>query len=217
MSAEALAKIKEMGASFGKEPEDPFSEERARAQADQFGEGVTFLSAERIKRPDSEGIKASYGFKDIRKVKIDQNAAGAKSGGAPRQEPSLITFRLEPSSGGASVLTVVTPRPKEEESKEPAPPAGDKEIDMIRELLKGFKMSMAIEVQGTLIKTNADHVDGSTVTVFEMDLDSLLADPEKLKELAGRKPKTMAEAQALLKGVKGIKLNAAPEITIEFK
>jgi hypothetical protein len=41
-------------------------------------------------------------------------------------------------------------------------------------------------VVGTIIKTNADHVSGSRVTLLEMDLGQLLQDEAKLKELQNR-------------------------------
>ncbi len=55
--------------------------------------------------------------------------------------------------------------------------------EMMKTMFKGFKVNIDLQVAGTIVKTNADHVAGSKVTLLEMDLEALLADEAKLKEV----------------------------------
>ena len=85
----------------------------------------------------------------------------------------------------------------------------------------GFKKytrnSLAVEVAGAITETNAEYRDGARVTLMEVDMNKLLADPAKFKELAKASPQTLQEAKALLKGIDGVKVEAAPEVRIKFQ
>ena len=50
-------------------------------------------------------------------------------------------------------------------------------------MFQGFKVNIDLQVDGKIVKTNADHVKGSKVTLLEMDLGALLADEAKLREV----------------------------------
>jgi hypothetical protein len=72
-------------------------------------------------------------------------------------------------------------------------------------------------VAGTIAQTNAEYRDGARVTLMEMDMNKLLADPVKFKEMAKANPQTLQEAKTLMKGVDGVKVEAAPEVKIKFQ
>ena len=47
-------------------------------------------------------------------------------------------------------------------------------IDMMKTMFEGFKVNIDLEVAGTIVKTNAEYVAGSSVTLLEMDMEALL-------------------------------------------
>ena len=59
-------------------------------------------------------------------------------------------------------------------------------MNMIKSMFQGFKLDIALEVVGTIVKTNAEYVTGSRLTLLEMDMDALLADEAKFKALQGK-------------------------------
>ena len=75
-----------------------------------------------------------------------------------------------------------------------------------------------IEVAGKILKTNADHVAGSRVTLLEMDMEALLQDEAKLKQVqkALGPNASVSELKPYLKDVKGLKVND-PVVTIAFR
>ena len=231
MKASAIKQMKEMAKAFGGEnAKDPefFTEKEAKDKAAKMGEDVTFVSREAIKTKDAEGHKVVYAFKDITKVKISEmsDPPGGGEGGfktdAKKSDP--ITFKFAKLPGGNSLLTIVNPKmePPKPGAEAPAPdkPAQDGEVPeeqlaMMKEMMGGLKVSIQIEV-GKIVKTNSSHVQGSTVTVLEMDFDKLLGDMAKFKKLAAAQPKTPEEMKALVKDFPGVKVNLDPETTIEF-
>jgi hypothetical protein len=89
---------------------------------------------------------------------------------------------------------------------------------MMKSIFQGFKVAIDLEVLGKIVKTNADYVDGSRITLMEIDMASLLEDEAKLRAL---QPKvaggaSIAEIKPLLKDVKGVKINHAV-VTVEYR
>ena len=91
-------------------------------------------------------------------------------------------------------------------------------MGMIKTMFKGFKINIGLEVLGSIVKTNAEYVDGPRITLLEMDMESLLADEAKLKALQGKlgPDVSLSEVKPYLKDIKGIKIDG-PSISVEFK
>ena len=67
---------------------------------------------------------------------------------------------------------------------------------------------------GRLVRTNSPYVDGQTVTLFDVDIDTLLKDEEAFTRL--QSASTPAETTEALKRAPGVKIAAERDITIEF-
>ena len=80
-----------------------------------------------------------------------------------------------------------------------------------------MKITIALEFQGSIVQTNAQYHDGARVTLMEMDFNKLLSNPEKFKELAKENPQSLQESKALLKGLDGVQIETAPEVTVKFR
>ena len=196
--------------------------------ATRMGEGVTYVSAEPLKSADGfEGTKALYAFTDVTKLRVDQdpNLSGATTGGisTPPKNSNPVTFAFA-VAGGVNTLTVsLEDEPKPAGDGKTAPTGGPdmdnpQMTEMMKSMFKGFKVSIDVVVAGAIVKTNADHVAGSRVTLLEMDMEALLQDEAKLKELQKvlGPGASVSELKPYLKDVKGLKIND-PVVTIAFK
>lgn len=205
-------------------------EKKLKEGAAKMGEGVTFVSAKPVTTATGEGFTATYAFTDINKIKLSKDlndsmpsAGGAGLSMAPKIKTGApLTFAF--AKGAPASLTVTLPPPdlgaKDTAKKEaPAAPAGGDEMAamMMREMFKDMKITVAIEVAGKIAQTDATHAAGSRVTLMEMDFNKVLANPEKFNALAKAQPKSMADAEVLLKGVEGIKIETQPKVTVKFQ
>lgn len=212
----------------GAKPAGPvFSEADLKKQAERMG-GVTYVSSEPIKNANGfEGVKAVYAFEDINKVRVDQdpNLSGSTGGASFTTEsktksPVIFTFV---KTGTNPVLTVTFPD-QEKSVQAPDPSQGGPDMSnpqmlaMMKTMFDGFKVAIDLEVDGSIVKTNADYVSGNRITLLEMDLGQVLQDEAKLKELQSKvKPgASISEVKPYLKDIKGIKIND-PIVTVEFK
>jgi hypothetical protein len=220
VSAQALAMLKGMAAGnqTGDAPTELFSEEQARKTAAAMG--VTFVSGEPIKTADLDGYRAKFSFDDISKVKVsmEQGASGI-AGGDSKQPPFSFSFDRGPSS---SLLTIQMPEQMPGGKALPGLPgagAGASDADkaqaaqamaMMKMMMRGLFVDVALNVDGRILKSNATHVEGSRVTLLQIDFDKLLADDTAFQRLQS------ATDVKSLENIPGLKIVSDPKLTIEF-
>ena len=83
-------------------------------------------------------------------------------------------------------------------------------MGMMKMMMRGLFVDVALTVNGRIIKSNAPYVEGSRVTLLQLDFDKLLADDTALLKLQSAKDlKSLAS-------VPGLKVVTEPKVTIEF-
>jgi hypothetical protein len=157
--------------------DDPFSEESARNAASDFGEGVTFLRAEKIDNDEMVGMRAVYEFTDINTVRAKPNLdqEGMEAGAM-----EAVTFSFDPADGG--ILTVMLPEPDPGESEENE--VDESGLAMMKGFLAGMKISMKLEIDPGIgsINTSRRYVEDNVVTLYEIDFDTIAEDDDNLME-----------------------------------
>ena len=222
-----------MGAqSQGNAPTGPMmSKEELERTAASMGEGVRLVSSEPIKGDAGwEGVKATFSFDDINKIQVSEGPSmgggtGSKTRSAEPTSSDPVRFTLT-RSGGTSTLSInfIDPTIVDKPTGGSRQPSEMPDLtnpmimNMIKSMFNGFKVNIALEVAGTIVKTNADYVSGPRITLLEMDVASLLADEAKLKALQGKlgPGMSLSEVKPYLKDIKGIKIDG-PSITVEFR
>jgi hypothetical protein len=208
--------------------EGPFDPEELKKEAAKMGPGVTFVSATPVREKTRMGVKAVFAFKDINQLVLNQKPLpeGGPGGGKSSPEDE-VRFALA-KKGGHSVLTLKSkgfdlksggPKPKPAAS--PAPAGMEKMaegmLEMMKPMLKGLRITVGVEVDGTLVKTNSSYVQGNRVTYLDMDFGALLADEKALKAFGEDMEGSLSEQKAALAKVKGMKVHLEPEMVVEFK
>lgn len=196
--------------------------------AERMGKGVRLVSAEPTKSGTFEGVKAVFAFDDINQVAVSQDPSMSGGtgdnpfGGAPPAPPeNPVKFTLA-RTGGTSTLTVQfqdKPVPADQPMPQGGPDMSDPTVlNMVKAMFDGFKVNIDLEVAGSIVKTNAEYVNGSRITLLDLDLGLLFQDQEKLKALQGKVAPgaSLSQVKPYLKDVKGIKIDG-PTVTVEFK
>ena len=233
LSKKMIAKMNEMMQGFAgesgakPEPIDMFEPAKLKAQAAGMGEGVTYLSGKKTETAEYSGYTATYAFKDINKLRLNQQS-GESAGAAGGKAPSLpVLFHF--SNGSPATLTIEQPKEKQPTKTAEAPEAGgeasqaakgtisDEEAKQMAEMFMGMKMTLAVEVNGTIVETNATHRDGKRITIVDFDLakfGSSLPQMEKLKLLKGS---SAADAMELMKDFPGMKMDLNDKLKVVFR
>jgi hypothetical protein len=223
-----MAALKAMMPGANGQATNPINEADLKKTAERMGKGVRLVSTEPMKAGGFEGLKATFAFDDINLVQVNQDPD--LSGGVGNAMPDRksgdepVTFKLT-KQGGNSVLTIAfKDKPGSGTKTEKLDPTGMPDLsnpmmmNMLKTMFDGFKINIAVEPVGTIVKTNAEYLTGSRVTLLEMDMAALLADEAKFKALQGKlgPDASLAEVKPYLKDIKGIKVDG-PVVTIEFK
>jgi len=171
----------------------------------------------------SQGRDATYSFADITQLRVSEQpsvaggaggvglrAAGVNAGGDP------ITFGFGRTPEGNVVLRIIVPRP----AIFPTGPNGEaqpptlEQITMVKQLLAGARLTVAIEPAGQLVQTSSPFVEGNRVTLIDLDVDRAARDPDLAKKL--QSIKSTGDTQAVMNSIPGLKITLQPEISIEF-
>lgn len=208
------------------EPVDMFSEDELKKEASSFGEGVTFVSSEKHENQNMKGYTAVYSFKDINKIKIENDPGEKVPDDFDNQDEldkkDVITFNY--TKGNPSSLKILLPKPEEKSEDEKSLEAEEVEMEadttgmgsQMQMMFKNMKISVSLEVNGNIIETDAEYVDGNKITLFEMDFEKLLSDPEKLEKLEKTKPDNFEQALELMKDIPGFKIEFKEIVNVTF-
>ncbi len=119
-------------------------------------------------------------------------------------------------------LTIFQKSPDAEDDGDAADDDGDEpeedEMDaqamaMMQGVMKDMRMAVKVTIEPGIAKTNASHVDGKVIMLFDIQMGKLLSDPEKIKAL---QKGNFDETKKALKGVEGIKFEDKEQVTIEM-
>ena len=214
------------GEEEGEEEEEPINEQELIDKAASMGEGVRYVSAEPVKTDRGSGYKAIYSFSDINDVRINQNPGENVSPppmGGEEQGPVEEWLRFNFSGGRTATLEIIYPQDMEMHQEEKSAESeadmdsNPEMMEMMRELYQDMHIGIAVEVDGEITDTNASYVDGSTVTLMDIDFAKILEDEEKFKELMNANPETVEEMKELVKDNPGIKVETEESIRIRFR
>ncbi len=206
--------------SMSDEPADPnlIDLEALELAALAMGEGVSFLKVEPMPEDSPyAGYEAYFEFSDISKIRV--SAEPSTSPESSSEDNDWISFDFD--KGSISKLTMYLP--DEEEDEVPAEENNELEAsadeglgDQLKEIYKDMHYWMTIEVNGKITNTNASFVDGSTITIFDMNFEKIVENDELFKKVTGDDPGSMKEYKDEL-ATAGVFIDDQLEIVVSFK
>lgn len=202
-----------------------FKEDEIKADAKDYGDNVKYVSHELINNDKWEGYQVIYSFDDISKVKItpdpDSKVAIGDEGMETPPEEDYYFFRFV--KGDTPELIIdrpeieLTSETEEENTTEEAEQNDDETGEEFLKMMEGMSISVVVEVEGKILNTNANYVDGSKVTLFEMDFGEMMKDKEAFKEFKNKEPKNIEEMKTFLDKFPGMKIEVEKPVSIKFK
>lgn len=203
-----------------------FKDDEIIADAKDYGEDVKYVSHEFISDDQWEGFQAVYSFNDITKIKI-QPDPGSKVGMDEEQEGKTADeeyYFFKFNKGDVSELIIDRPpielNSKSEENKDTLRASEQNDEEMGEEFLKmmeGMKINIEVQFDGKITSTNASYVDGSKITLMQMDLGEMMKDKESFKEFKDKEPKNIEEMKEFLEKFPGMKIEIEKPISVKFK
>lgn len=217
---EMLAQFAQLGGG-GEDPlADLTSEEKAKTRATELGEGVTFDKVEKTEKNGFKGGRTTFRFADINKLKLSSDSVkdampeipGAEEQQQKKSEP--ITFQYD---GGKLTIKLPEPEKAEAPAAEGAPEIGAAEEAQAKAMFKDMRFSVKIVAADGIAETNAEHVDGGTITLVDMDFGKVLEKPGALQKMSALGNANPDAAMQAMKGFDGVKIETKREVTVTLK
>lgn len=208
---------------FGGEAEtlDLYTEDDLRAQAAAMGPGVRLSGVAPIERGDARGYTARFAFDAVGALTLEP-APGSPMPAPDGSTPPTphLTFRFEPGPP-ATLFIDMPPAPEAAPAAASiAVPAVDstlraEQMAELRTLLRGGRLGLAVEINGTVLGTDALHRDGDRITLIDLAFDALALQDSTLLRLS--ETPHYGAARALLEQVPGIVFEPRQTVRVRFE
>ena len=202
-----------------------FNDEDILNDAKDYGDNVKYISHEKIDNENWEGYQVIFSFDDVTKVKLspdqDSKLDLEDEMAESDEEQDFYFFRFV--KGDTPQLIIDRPDIElngdiEMDSDSLQSEKSDEEEgEEFLQMIQGMKIDIAVEVEGEIESTNATYVDGSRITLFQMDFSEMMKNKEAFKEFKNNEPKNIDELKLYLDKLSGLKIEVEKPITIKFE
>ncbi len=195
-----------------------------------MGDGVRFVSVRPVVTKTQAGYEALYSFRDINLLRVngapDNGVSADSTSGeqSPKKKVQYVRFSLK--EGSPSRLVIVMDQEKKA-SLSASPDAGKPQqnaeqlkmaTSIMKQFFKGMRVFMAVDVNGSILSTNATYRKEKRITLMDVNFDKLLANPKQFASFAVLGPDPSSEEmQKILKKIPGIKLETKKEVEVSFQ
>jgi len=202
-----------------------FKDEEIIADAKDYGDDVKYVSHTFINNDKWEGYQAAYSFNDITKIKI-QPDPDSKVGMSDEEAETTVEeeyYFFKFKKGEVSELIIDRPdieftSESNEDIQSDTSEQSDEEMgEEFLEMMEGMKINIAVQVEGQIASTNATYVDGSKITLMQMDFGEMMKNKESFKEFKNKEPKNIEEMKGFLEKFPGMKIEIEKPISVKFK
>jgi hypothetical protein len=202
------------------EPRD----DRRGSSSWHWGPTVRMRSTRSLKAADLVGWRTIYDFDDVSSLGVDLVPFTPGVGGfyriaaMERTATSRLQMSVEPIADGVERLTVRFPRFAMDPSAEPPAAAvsgSAAEMAALAEVLRGSRITVAIQTESPLLRTNSPHRQDNRVTLLDADLEKALFS-RQLTMLAST-PSTFEELLSSVGDLPGVVLAREHDVTLEYQ
>ena len=209
------------GMAFAAEMIERPTDDALWEMAGKMGPGVAPVSAEPTSdAAGRQGLRTVFQFKSLGDLRVSQNMLDDGDSPAPYRfafaagTPARLEIRQDNpledaptrASGGSEVSS---------EAAESMTDAG--QMEMLKTLLSDMRVTIAIEVNGQVVTSNASHRDGSRITLLDIPFSRILDDPDALGSLVGGDSPDPATVARALAEKAGVTVELQDLVVVEFR
>ncbi len=176
-----------------REPLTLFDEDEIKADTAKLGKNVKYVSGRKLSENGQEGFRAVYNFKDLNDLHINQNPNSQipldESGKVDSVDKEYVNFQFIPGEP-AKIIIHLAQNKNDTSSFNFRNQFSDSttfsDSTMYNEVVKmmtDLKISLDLKLNGKIVNTNASYVQDSTITLFNIDFNEMLKDPQKAERI----------------------------------
>lgn len=195
-----------------------FKEDKAKAKVAKLGEGVEYVKTEIIDEDGKKGARIHYKFADINKLSVNPGDAvdDIQAEGSPAEEDKKDEFvRFAYADGKLKII--VPPTDFDEMSMGDEEGADPQQEAMMKQMITDMRITIQLVVADGIAASNASHVEGDTVTLFDVQVGKMIEQKDALKKISETAKTDMDAAKAAFAKLDGIKIETKNDATVTIK
>ena len=206
-----------------RQPQDSPTNPRG-STAWHWGRSVRMRSTRALDTADSAGWKTIYDFEDVTSLGVDLMpfTPGVRPfynvAAAGLRATTQLRMSVELLADGVQRLTVRFPRFAMDPAAEPPAAAvsgSPAEMAALRNVLRGSRITVAIQTDTPLLRTNSPHREDNRVTLLDADVEKALF--SKQVAMLAATPATFEEFLSSLSDLPGVTLARDLDVTLEYQ
>jgi hypothetical protein len=195
-----------------------FSEDKAKAKAAKFGEGVGYVKTELFEKDGRKGARKHYTFADINNITASPGDAVEDLGGdQPAAEGEKEKENVKFAYADGKLKIIVPPTDFDDMKMEGEEGADPQQTAMMEQMMADMRITMKLVIADGIAETNASHVGGDTVTLFDVQVGKMLGHKNALKKISETAKTDMDAAKAEFSKLDGIKVETKDDVTVTVK
>ena len=191
-----------------------FSEAKAKEKAKKFGKGVEYVKTEMIDKDGKKGARVHFKFADINKISVNPGDAMSDMKGPDGAADEKDSVKFAYSNGKLKII--VPPADFEDMSMDDAGGNPGQEA-MMMQMMADMRLAIKLVIPSGIAKSNASHVDGNAITLFDVQVGKMLAQKEKLKKVSETAKTDIDAAKAAFAKIDGVKVETNEDVTVSLK
>lgn len=194
-----------------------FSEEKAKGKVAKMGEGVEYVKTEYLNENGKQGARVHYKFADINTLNLNPMGAVSDLSDMPGEEAEedeeTVTFAY-----ADGILKIIVPPADFSDMGKDEDEGENAEMEAaMKEMMAGMRLNIKLVIADGIAETNATHVDGNTITLFDVQVDKMLEQEDELDEISKLAKTDMDAAKAKFAGLEGMKVEMKEDISVKIK
>ena len=201
-----------------------FKDDEIKDDAKNYGADVKYDSHSFISEENWEGYTAVYSFNDVSKIRLTPDPDDKVEVGMEKDDIEQAKDYYYFSFIKGDIAELIIDRPEIEMDKSEGDESGQDETqdvndqigDEFLEMMEGMSIKVKIRIEGNILNTNASYVEGSEITLFQMDFTEMMKNKDNFKEFTNEQPKNVDEMKEFLEKFPSMKLEIEKPVKIKF-
>ena len=195
-----------------------FKEDKSKAKATKLGEGVEYVKTEMFEKDGKKGARVHYKFADINKLSVNpSDAVDSMNDEATPAEDTKKKETVKFSYADGKLKIIVPPTDFNDMNMDGAEGADPQQEAMMKQMMADMRITMKLVVEDGIAETNASHVDGNTITLFDVQVGKMLDQKDALKKISETAKTDKEAAKAAFEKLDGIKIETKDDVTVKVK
>jgi len=214
IGAEMMAMMAQFAQPGAPDPvAEMFSEEKAKGKVAKMGGGVEYVKTEMIEKDGKKGARVHYKFADINKLSVSPGDALPDEGGEEPEDKKNEDVKFTYADGK---LKITTP-PTDFEDMAVGDDDENPQAEMMKKMIVDMSLKLQLKIADGIEATDASHVEGDTITLFDVKVGKMLDQKEKLKTIAETAKTDKEAAKAAFGKLEGVKVETKENVTVTLK